>query len=98
MSLTVYLRPEAEADIDEAAAWYERQRESLGHQFLEETLNAFERIAAGPEMYPALYRGTRRAVIHRFPFAVFYRVEDDSILVIAVMHGSRHPRRWKERN
>ena len=32
------------------------------------------------------------------PFAVFYRVEDDSILVIAVMHGSRHPRRWKERN
>jgi len=96
VSLRVYLRPEAEADIDEAADWYERQRQGLGQGFLDEVLAALDRVSQNPETYPILHRGTRRVVIRRFPFAAFYRIEDDSIVVVAVMHGSRHPRRWME--
>jgi plasmid stabilization system protein ParE len=97
VSLTVHLRPEAEADLEDAAAWYERQREGLGQDFLDEALSTFENVSENPDIYPVVHRGTHRAVIRRFPFGVYCRAEKDSLVVVAVMHGSRHPRRWKQR-
>ncbi len=97
MTLEVRLRPEAEQDLSEAAAWYEEQLLGLGHQFLDRVLQTFSTISETPLMYPVVHRNTRRALIHRFPFGVYYRVEDAAIMVVAVMHGSRHPRRWKTR-
>jgi plasmid stabilization system protein ParE len=97
MTLEVRLRPEAEQDLSEAANWYEEQLAGLGNQFLDEAVVAFSSIAESPLMYPIVHRNTRRTLIHRFPFGVYYRVEDTTIVVLAVMHGSRHPRRWKIR-
>lgn len=98
MSFAVYVRPEARADIEQASAWYERQRTGLGRDFLDEVLDALDRIADDPRIYPVVHRQTHRAVIHRFPFGVFYRVKDDTIVVLAVMHGSRHPLAWQQRS
>jgi plasmid stabilization system protein ParE len=95
--LKVYLRPEAEADLEEAAAWYEKQREGLGDKFLDEVLSVFETISSDPGMYPLVHRHTRRALIHRFPFGIYYRIEEKMIVVVAVMHGSRHPKQWQKR-
>lgn len=97
MSLPVHIRSEAEADLEETAAWYETQREGLGEEFLDEAQSTFDRISENPGLYSELHRRTHRAVVHRFPFGVFYRVEETSIVVVAVMHGSRHPRQWKQR-
>jgi len=97
VTLEVRLRPEAEQDVADAAAWYEEQRQGLGHEFLDEVLAMLSTIAETPLVYPTIHRTTRRAVIHRFPFSVYFRVEDATIVVVAVMHGSRHPRRWKRR-
>lgn len=97
MTLEVRLRPEAEEDLSDAAAWYEEQLTGLGQEFLDRVLFAFESIAERPRMYPTVHRRTRRALMHRFPFAIYYRIEKDSIVVVAVMHGSRDPRLWKER-
>jgi len=93
----VRLRPEAEQDLADAAAWYEEQRQGLGHEFLDEVLMMLSSIEETPLMYPNVHRNTRRAVIHRFPFSVYFRVENATIVVIAIMHGSRNPRRWKSR-
>nr|VFJ56368.1 MAG: Plasmid stabilization system protein ParE [Candidatus Kentron sp. FW] len=95
--MKVHLRPEAEVDIEEAATWYAQQRDGLGDEFLDEVSRAFTLLADNPCMYPIIYRDTRRALIHRFPFGVHYRVEESTIVVVAVMHGSRHPKRWKDR-
>ena len=97
MTLELRLRPEAELDLAEAALWYEEQGSGLGDQFLDEVLAVFSTIAETPLMYPIVHRSTRRALIHRFPFGVYYRVETTVIIVVAVMHGSRNPRRWKSR-
>ena len=97
MTLEVRLRPEAEQDLAEAAAWYEQQRQGLGHEFLDEVLMTLASVSATPLRYPTAHRSIRRALIRRFPFGVFFLVEDNSIVVLAVMHGSRHPRRWKSR-
>jgi plasmid stabilization system protein ParE len=93
----VYVRPDAETDIEEAAIWYEKQRNGLGDEFLDEVLSAFKKISDNPLMYAVVHRHTRRVLIHRFPFAIYYRVEEDSLAVVAVMHGSRHPKQWQKR-
>lgn len=97
MILEVRLRPEAELDLADAALWYEEQQRELGHNFLDEILSVLSIIAETPLMYPLVHRNTRRAVTRRFPFGVFYRVETTSVVVVAVMHGSRNPIRWKSR-
>ena len=98
MTLELRLRPEAEQDLLDAATWYEEQRQNLGHQFLDETLTAFAVIADAPQMYPEVHHDVRRALLSRFPFGVFYRVERDVITVLAVMHASRDPKRWRSRS
>ena len=97
MTYEVRLRPEAEEDLADASAWYEEQRQGLGHEFLDEVLTMISSIAEAPLVYPDVYRNTRRAIINRFPFSVYFRVERATIVVVAIMHGSRNPRRWKSR-
>lgn len=97
MTVGVRLRPEAEQDLAEAARWYEEQRRGLGREFLDEALSAFSAIAERPLAYAVVYGSLRRALLHRFPFGVFFLVDDDGAVVIGVLHGSRHPLRWKSR-
>lgn len=97
MSLRLHVRPESEQDLEDAAAWHEEQRRGLGQEFLDEVLRSFRQVTEQPRLYPTVHRDTRRALTHRFPFGVFYRVEGDFIVVVAVMHGSRDPQRWKQR-
>jgi plasmid stabilization system protein ParE len=97
MTLAVRLRAEAERDLAAAAAWYERQRRGLGHEFLDEALTVFQLIAQQPLTYPIVHRNTRRALLSRFPFGVYFLTEPAFVMVVAVMHGSRHPRRWQRR-
>ena len=97
MSLRVYIRPEAETDIEESAVWYEKQRPGLGGEFLDELRTIFKSISENPAIYPVVHRSTRRALIRRFPFGVYFRIEDEQVIVFAIIHGSRHPRRWRQR-
>jgi plasmid stabilization system protein ParE len=97
MARRLLVRPEAEADVAEAFAWYEERRSGLGQEFLEEVERCFERIRELPESYVRIYGRYRRALTRRFPYKVFYVVESDYISVIAVLHGARHPSRWRSR-
>jgi plasmid stabilization system protein ParE len=95
--MVVLIRPAAAADIDDAFVWYERQRPGLGEEFLEAVRAALGDIAAYPVLNPVIYRNTRRVLLRRFPYAVFYRVYDKTVVVVACMHGHRNPRRWQHR-
>lgn len=97
MTLSVRLREEADWDLADAASWYEEQRVGLGHQFLDEALSSIRLISEQPHVYPIIYRNMRRALMTRFPFGIYFVIEDANIIVLAVLHGSRHPRRWQSR-
>jgi plasmid stabilization system protein ParE len=75
MNRIVRLREEADRDLALAASWYEQQREGLGHEFLDGALAAFQRIGEEPLTYPVVHRNTRRALMTRFPFGIYFRVE-----------------------
>ena len=91
------VRPAAAADIDDAFLWYETQRPSLGHEFLGAADALIAAIAEHPLRYPVIRRNTRRALMRRFPYAMYFRVYDEVVVVIACMHGRRNPRRWQVR-
>ena len=92
------VRPEAEADALEAALWYEAERPGLGAEFLQATRTAFRRIEEAPLQFPVVFRETRRAILHRFPFGVFFTLENDVPTIVAIVHLHRHPSSWEGRN
>ena len=90
-------QPRADLDVEAAFEWYENERSGLGLEFLEELRATYDRIADGPLKYPVLRSGIRRALLKRFPYAVYFAIEDDVALVVAVLHASRDPARWQVR-
>lgn len=97
MNLPVILTPEAEADIAEARAWYEEKREGLGEEFILSVEAGLEHIRRAPAGASEVLPGVRRVIVRRFPYGLFYRVDDDQIAVLAVYHSKRDPRGWQER-
>jgi len=94
----VVVRAAAAADIEDAYEWYESQQPGLGDEFLAALRTTRDRLLEHPEAYPVLHRNTRRALIpQRFPYALFYRLYDDTIVIVACMHAKRDPRRWQRR-
>lgn len=90
-------RPRAAADLEEAAIWYESQRTGLGFEFLDEAESLATRIAETPRQFPFVYRDTRRALMSRFPFAIYFRLIDERALIVAVMDLRRKASRWRKR-
>jgi plasmid stabilization system protein ParE len=90
---------EPRADLDVAATfdWYENEEAGLGHEFLEELRATYDRIAGGPLAYQDLRSGIRRALLRRFPYAVYFAVEGDAAVVLAVLHVGRDPAEWQRR-
>jgi plasmid stabilization system protein ParE len=91
------IEPEAQAGLAESFVWYEDQRSGLGSEFFAEVARVLAVIERTPQLFPILRGQTRRALVRRFPFAIFYVLDPDVIAVTAVMHGRRDPRRWQER-
>jgi len=91
------VRPAAAADIEETALWYESKRSGLGSEFLEELQYMKASIAESPRRFPVITRDTRRVMLRRFPYALYFRLYPDRILVVACMHGRMHPKRWQSR-
>ena len=89
--------PEAEAELTEAREWYSHQRKDLDLEFMQCIDEALSRVVDNPRAFPIVHRQLRRAVIHRFPFAVLYELAVDEIYVIAVFHSRRDPKIWKSR-
>jgi plasmid stabilization system protein ParE len=69
----------------------------LGDRFLEQLRRRIETIADNPELYTILRDGVRAAPLRRFPYVVYYRFEEGTVFVLAVLHGRRDPQVWMSR-
>ena len=95
--MIIRFHPEADREFKEAVNWYDYQRKGLGAEFFLCVDESMERIQNNPQLYPLVHHKIRRAVVRRFPFAVFYEVGESEIRVIGVFHSRRDPDRWKSR-
>ena len=87
----------SDADIEAGFEWYESEQPGLGLEFLGEIRAAYARILDGPFKYEELRSGIRRALTRRFPYAVYFSVDDDLIVIIAVLDTARDPAEWQFR-
>jgi plasmid stabilization system protein ParE len=89
--------PEANEDLLEARAWYENIRLQLGERFALAVAATVEAVAERPLQFPVVYRDRRRAGVRRFPYGIFFELQEHRVVVIACFHGRRDPRRWRPR-
>ncbi len=92
MTFPVFLRRAAELDLAVIEDWYDNRRQGLGREFREAVDHAIARIADNPLAYPERYRGARRALLRGFPYVLWYRPFENSVVVLACVHGRRDPR------
>jgi plasmid stabilization system protein ParE len=98
MGRRLIVRLLAESDLQGAALWYDRERFGLGRRFLDDVDRTFVRIREHPRQFPNVSAGVRRALLHAFPYAVYFTTTpDDDLLVLAVLHLKRHPSSWLRR-
>lgn len=96
MSRRFIVRPLAEADLDDAAGWYDNERPGLAARFLSDVDRTFARVRERPLQFPVVADAVRRALLHTFPYAVYFRASDD-VVVLAVLHLRRSPKTWRSR-
>ena len=87
----------ARAELIEAHDWYEAKAPGLGHRFRAEIDSVVERMADNPRQFPMVFKTLRRARAKKFPYALFFLVEPEALLVVACFHSSRDPRQWQKR-
>ena len=92
---SVVFSPAARAELIEARDWYAARNAELADRFITEVENVVVRIATAPQQFPVIHRDVRRARCRRFPYALFFRVADDTSQVIACFHAKRDPRQWQ---
>jgi plasmid stabilization system protein ParE len=97
VTLPVVWIPQANEDLLEAREWYDNMRPRLGERFALAVDATVDAIAEGPLQFQVVYRNRRRAGVRRFPYGIFFEVQEHRIVVIACFHGRRNPRRWQSR-
>jgi plasmid stabilization system protein ParE len=94
---TLVVRPLAEADIEEAHAWYAARSPRVAARFLDTLAVILAEVQRRPESFPSVYKSMRRALMPRFPFGIYFHAGAERVSVLAVVHSRRHPRRWSRR-
>ncbi len=97
MIYRLIIRPEAEFDLEKAFAWYESQDAGLGQEFVRAIDACISTIGRNPLAYKLIYQAARRALVRRFPYIIFYVIEEDTVFVIGVFHSKRDPNDWQDR-
>jgi plasmid stabilization system protein ParE len=97
MDAKLIFAPEVERDVDEAYAWYEGRRTGLGEEFLSCVEACLQRVCRSPELHAKVHEDYRRALVRRFPYAVYYEIAEDVVTVYCIMHTSRDPAKWRNR-
>jgi plasmid stabilization system protein ParE len=99
MNRRLIIRPEAEADLTDAAMWYDGRELGLGLELISEVHSAIARALDRPESFIRIRRNppVRRVLTRRFPYRVFFIDRQDLIVVFAVLHAARHDRIWRHR-
>jgi plasmid stabilization system protein ParE len=95
--MSVRLLESAQAELDDAIAWYASQAPGLGDAFLIETLKTLKLIEQYPKAWHPLIQQIRRCRLRRFPYSVIYAQEGSDLLVLAVAHQHRKPGYWRTR-
>lgn len=85
----IIVRREAQLEVQEAFQYYQDKSEGLGFEFMRSLDAALQSIKRNPFAYQEIYKEAHRILLRKFPYAVFYIVEETKIIVVACFHQKR---------
>jgi toxin ParE1/3/4 len=91
------IHPSALAELKTPLSWYLERNETAADKFAAELDSAMDLLSATPKRWPTGEHGSRKFILRRFPFAIFYREQPAVVQVLAIAHGHRRPGYWKNR-
>ncbi|MGB3509573.1 MAG: type II toxin-antitoxin system RelE/ParE family toxin [Microcoleaceae cyanobacterium] len=89
--------PAALTEYSEAVEFYAERRVEIAQTFINAVENTIFKIVESPTRWPVIDEDIRRCLMRKFPYGILYTIEDNFILILAVMHCSREPGYWKDR-
>ncbi len=89
--------PEARQDLRDANGWYRNRSPSVASESRLAVSDVIRQIVKAPQRWPEYLHGTRRFVMHRFPFSIVYLDDVDEVSIVAIAHSKRKPGYWKAR-
>ncbi len=89
--------PEALTEYSQAVEFYAERNKELAQDFINSVENAIFKVIEFPRRWPVIKDTVRRCLTPKFSYAILYAIEEDYILIVAVMHASRKPEYWQER-
>ena len=93
------LHPEASQDLDDAAAYYQKQAGNiLSRVFLNEFEHAVDQLLRHPLLGAPWRNNRRKFVMPRFPYSIIYSVTNSELHIFAVAHQRRRPAYWRGRS
>jgi plasmid stabilization system protein ParE len=82
--------------VAETRRWYDQRQAGVGQAFTADLAKAIHSISERPSQFTRVHGDVRRAVLARFPYAVYFRPAETEVIVLAV-HGRQDPARWQRR-
>jgi plasmid stabilization system protein ParE len=93
---TVRYKPAAAAEVTRAIGWYGQPEINQATAFIRELERTEAHLTTHPELYQRVEDEIRRAILRRFPYSLFYVIEQDQVIVLACMHQHRKPKTREE--
>ena len=97
MGAELIITPEAFDDLAEAMDWYDEQRPGLGEDFLSSVHASIASTMRMPTMHEKVRFEYRRALVRRFPYAIYYECDDQRFTIYGVVHTARDSEAWRRR-
>ncbi len=89
--------PEALREYLDGVSYYAEASPRVAEAFVLDVEGAIERILKHPRAWPVLEDDVRHCLLKRFPFAIYYGIDEAGITLYALMHTSRRPGYWRGR-
>ena len=89
--------PIAKLELDDAVEYYNLQVQGLGNRYKGEAKSTIKRIGIFPTAWMEVKPEIRRCIMHKFPYNIYYSIQDDTILILAIAHQHRKPDYWINR-
>ncbi len=97
MTFNLVVSLPAETDIEEIIEWYGKENKDLSREFVKILEQTFEQIIANPFLFQQVFEDYRKINTAKFPYKIIYRISENKVIVLAVIHHKRNPEVWKTR-
>ncbi len=87
----------AKSELDDAVKYYNLQVDGLGNRYKNEAQSTIKRMSIFPMAYIEVRSQVRRCIMHKFPYSIYYSIQENMVLILAIAHQHRKPDYWIKR-